>query len=206
MINNFVIFPKTREKFVKICRYSPLDENPNIAAFALTPEECAKVLELWNESESVEARTGADANAQSPDYSKRKSRICWLAYGEKTSWLFHKLFKAVDDANTFRFMFDINGFFEHLQLTKYENEGGHYDWHEDAGGLQFSIRKLSIVVQLTDPSEYEGGEFEVFGEGKAEKTKGTIFVMPSFVTHKVNPVTSGTRFSLVAWVSGPPFR
>lgn len=206
MINNFVIFPKTREQFVKICRYSPIDPNKNVADFAFTEDECAKILELWDESKSVEARTGADAHEKEPDLSKRKSRLCWLGYNDQTAWIFNKLFKAVDDANTFRFQFDINGFFEHLQLTKYECDGGHYDWHEDSGGQQFSIRKLSIVVQLTEPKEYEGGEFEVFGDGKAEKTKGTIFVMPSFVTHKVNPVTSGTRLSLVAWVSGPPFR
>lgn len=206
MINNFVIFPKTKERFVKICRYSPKDENPNINQFAFTDEECANILALWNEAESIEARTAADANEPVPNYDKRKSRICWLSYNEKTSWIFHKLFKAVDDANSARFQFDLNGFFEHLQLTKYENGGGHYDWHEDSGGGNFSIRKLSIIVQLSDPSEYEGGEFEVFGDGKAEKTKGTIFVMPSFVTHKVHPITSGTRFSLVAWVSGPSFR
>jgi PKHD-type hydroxylase len=205
MINNFVIFPSTKDNFVKICHYSPQSE-ANIAAFCFTPEECEKILAMWDEEKAVQARTAADINEAEANTEKRKSRIQWIGYSQETDWLFRKLFAAVQDANVHRFQFDINGFFEHLQLTKYESDGGHYDWHEDNGGGNFSIRKLSIVVQLTDPEEYDGGEFEVFGIGKSEKAKGTIFVMPSFVTHKVHPVTRGTRFSLVAWVSGPAFR
>ena len=71
-----------------------------------------------------------------------------------------------------------------------------------------STRKLSVVVQLTSPEEYEGGDFETF-EGKvlsAPKGHGTVLIFPSFVYHHVTPVTAGTRHSLVCWVNGPHIR
>jgi PKHD-type hydroxylase len=71
-------------------------------------------------------------------------------------------------------------------------------------------RKISIIIQLTDPSEYEGGEFEMdyqYEQPNKEdlKKKGTIIVFPSFIPHRVTELTKGTRKSLVAWVEGPKF-
>jgi PKHD-type hydroxylase len=82
-----------------------------------------------------------------------------------------------------------------------------YGWHQDYGGT--ISRKLSMVVQLTDPSEYEGGNLQVFTSEQPKnirKQRGLIAVFPSFIVHQVTPVTQGTRQSLVAWVSGPSFK
>ena len=83
-----------------------------------------------------------------------------------------------------------------------------YGWHQDFGGLL--SRKLSLVMQLSDPEEYEGGELQIMVGGEKpisiNKQKGLVVVFPSWAVHQVTPVTKGLRQSLVAWVSGPNFR
>jgi PKHD-type hydroxylase len=123
---------------------------------------------------------------------------------------------------------------EPLQFTKYAlNE--HYNWHTDAAPEPYQdktkkysygkIRKLSSVVSLVDRSKYKGGDFQLDLRNKEinfEKKEnqdvrniltlnelneaGTIVVFPSFLWHRVTPVTKGTRYSLVGWSLGQPWR
>ena len=98
---------------------------------------------------------------------------------------------------------DIRGF----QLIRYD-EGDHYDWHLDLG-LNSNHRKISISVQLSDESEYEGGELLLkTGQNtiNVPKTKGCVVLFPSYILHKVTPVVKGVRRSLVIWISGPSFK
>jgi len=79
----------------------------------------------------------------------------------------------------------------------------------DIGKGKYSKRKISITVQLSDPDEYEGGDFEfLIGKEiiKLPRKKGCAIVFPSYFLHRVTPVTKGTRKSLVLWGSGQPFR
>ena len=103
--------------------------------------------------------------------------------------------------------FDVK-FPQECQIGKYEN-GGHYNWHIDAfpPDEKNMQRKLSAVLLLNDPSEYEGGELEFEGmpEFKLEG-KGSIVVFPSLIRHRVTPVTSGTRYSATCWALGPAFK
>lgn len=99
-----------------------------------------------------------------------------------------------------------------IQYTEYHgSEGGKYDWHHDVDWNNDSgiDRKLSVTIQLSEPSDYEGGHFQFGGieEPKPEsRDKGTILVFPSYLPHCVTPVTSGVRKSLVAWFEGPTWR
>jgi PKHD-type hydroxylase len=97
---------------------------------------------------------------------------------------------------------------ENVQMGRY-TIGGHYDYHKDITqpNSKNEQRKLSSVLFLSDPDTYEGGEFEFkYYEFKIPKfPKGTILVFPSFLDHKVNPVTSGERYSAVNWAFGPAF-
>jgi PKHD-type hydroxylase len=82
-----------------------------------------------------------------------------------------------------------------------------YAWHQDYGS-QIS-RKLSLVLQLTDPSRYEGGNLQTMTSqdvNTVRKQRGLITAFPSFTLHQVTPVTQGSRQSMVAWVSGPAFK
>jgi PKHD-type hydroxylase len=95
-----------------------------------------------------------------------------------------------------------------LQFTRYQAPGEHYEWHIDRG-MQTGTRKLSLSLQLSDPDDYEGGDLEMWFGGeptKASRERGMMTFFPSYVMHRVTPVTKGVRYSLVCWISGPPFK
>lgn len=125
---------------------------------------------------------------------------------ERTNGLFDKMMFIADMTNQAHFDFEIAGIMHGLQLLEYtSNETKqHYDWHVDIGGDSSYGRKISMVVQLSDPSEYDGGELQV-DEGKPvtmPKERGSVILFPSYMRHRVTPVTRGTRWSLVIWVQG----
>ena len=75
------------------------------------------------------------------------------------------------------------------------------------------LRKVSLTVQLSDPSEYEGGDLEISKGGLSEDSgykmhrgKGTVVIFPSYMMHRVTPVTRGTRRSFVLWVGGSHYK
>ena len=154
----------------------------------------------------INARVGGSPGVN-PDV--RRSQISWLLNTPDASWVFEKLADVCSKVNSKYFRFDLTGFGEPLQLTNYEeSENGMYGWHVDYNSGSIS-RKLSVVVQLTDPSEYEGGNLQVLSGSQPEnirKQRGLVAFFPSYTLHQVTPVTSGNRQSLVAWVSGPAFK
>lgn len=139
----------------------------------------------------------------------RKSKTSWIKLNDETSWLYDSLAYIVRQLNGQFYDFDLDGFVEDFQYTVYDGAGDHYSWHIDKGPSTISPRKLSIVLQLTDPSEYEGGDLEFFAAPKssfAKKQKGLVYAFPSWMLHRVTPVTSGIRRSLVVWAAGPKFK
>lgn len=140
----------------------------------------------------------------------RRSDVAWVIKNTETEWLFKKLSHIVSSLNTQFYKFDLTGFGEALQLTNYDHsEQGMYGWHQDYGSVGAPSRKLSLVLQLTDPSEYEGGNLQIKTTGEpvnVHKQRGLVTVFPSYILHQVTPVTKGSRQSLVAWITGPEFR
>jgi len=143
------------------------------------------------------------------DKSIRRSQVNWLNSSPENVWLFEKLSDICSRLNMDFFRFDLTGFGESLQLTNYDQtDSGMYGWHQDYGGNGVS-RKLSMVIQLSDASEYEGGNLQVMTTGEPinmRKQRGLVVAFPSYVLHQVTPVTRGSRQSLVVWVSGPAFK
>jgi len=144
------------------------------------------------------------------DPNVRRSDLNWLSYSKETKWVFDRLAHVVSSINAKFFRFDITGFGESIQLTNYSStDNGMYNWHVDFGPNGVS-RKLSLVLQLSDPSEYEGGNLELNPHGNniaiIPKRRGLIAVFPAWTLHQVTPVTSGLRQSLVSWITGPSFK
>jgi len=146
---------------------------------------------------------------------KRNSTVVWM----NDRWIYREIQPYAQLANEnagWNYHWDWS---ESCQFTKYEgSKKGHYNWHTDCGltpNQNNKVRKLSMIIPLVDGNEYEGGDFELNLNNpenenniitiKEAKIKGTVIVFPSFVWHRVTPVTSGTRYSLVNWHQGRPF-
>ena len=164
--------------------------------------ECAAIIAM---GKSFPLEEGTVSQANHVDETMRKSNIHWMEYRADHAWMWNKLSMLAQNSNREHFHFDIIGFFENIQFTEYETIGAHYDWHVDFGSGSMGKRKLSIVVQLSDPATYEGGDLQLFFDRKpydVTRSLGTAVVFPSYTLHKVTPMTSGKRYSLVLWVSG----
>lgn len=172
-------------------------------------EQCDEIVNKALTIPSIQASTyGAVSDL-------RSSRVRWIHRGDLSwNWMFTHIENIFRRANG-AFGFDLN-YFHEIQFTEYDSAyGGHYGWHEDLlwvprndSAIQ---RKLSIVIQLSDPTEYTGGDLQFdMAEEKPDanhlKFQGSAIVFPSFIKHRVTPVETGRRYSLVTWYEGPPFR
>lgn len=168
-----------------------------------TADECDAIIRLATRDGLTEGRTLGD-NSQ----TIRKSDVRFMFADGMNNWVFGKLAGAAMNLNSEYFGFDLTGFGEGLQFTRYTAPGEHYDYHVDRAP-RMARRKLSVVVQLSDPADYEGGQLELVSDGHTvvmERARGRIVAFPSWTLHRVTPVTEGVRYSLVAWITGPPFR
>jgi PKHD-type hydroxylase len=166
-------------------------------------EEIEKILKTTKDY-SFEAGTIISNNPK----DVRNSSIKWMEPNEKTDWIYNRLMNCIVEANN-TWKFNIHSVLDDIQYTEYRGGGGHYDWHMDIGGGSISHRKISVIVQLSDPSEYTGGELEInTGSNvvKVSNKKGSIILFPSFIQHRVTPVSSGLRKSLVLWAGGDHYK
>ena len=170
-----------------------------------TEEEIEQVKFLENLQQFEKGVTG---RSSTPDKKIRDSDVSWLHRNENSDWVFDRMNGIISKVNYDHFLLDITGY-DAFQFTKY-NPDQHYTWHWDTEfGWKNYIRKISLIMLLSDPAEYEGGEFEIVKNGNITEPesfkpgKGDIVFFASWMPHRVAPVTSGTRKSLVAWIDGP---
>lgn len=166
----------------------------------------------WLQQKAKEATQEAQVgggNGGEVNPNIRRSELNWLYKDPECAWVFERLAHVVSSLNTDYFGFDLTGFGEAIQLTNYhESKQGTYDWHQDFGSTGIS-RKLSLVMQLSDPATYEGGELQLLTKREStaiKKQRGLIVAFPAWTLHRVTPVVKGSRQSLVAWISGPAFK
>lgn len=180
----------------------------------LSEDDCNRIIESCKKLPPVEGHIGHGGKANL-DSSWRRSTIRWVP---KLNPDFDVLFKSIkflfEEANSNAFGFHLSEFRE-VQFTEYhETVKGNYAWHKDLAWTKPTPnhRKLSMVAQLSKPTDYEGGKLELDVTecqevpGPEMYEQGSIIVFPSFLSHQVTPVTKGTRYSLVSWHEGPKFR
>ena len=149
--------------------------------------------------------------ANTDDKSVRSSSVKWIPNNEEWDWLYKRLMELAVEANEALWKFDLISAPELIQYTEYyASEEGHYDWHQDIGPGEGSLRKVSITVQLSDSDEYEGGDLQLWTGGKSIMTSargaGVVVVFPSYLMHRVSKVTKGTRRSFVLWIGGEHYK
>lgn len=173
---------------------------------AFSAEECDRIAALAAAQPVAEARLVGQR-----DHNMRRADLVWLDDIPGTGWVMDRLISVVAEANRKVFDFALTEFAESPQVARYGAERqGHFDWHSDIGdGALAGKRKLTLVVQLSDPGDYAGGALEVMPAANrlsAPRDKGTAAVFPAFALHRVTPVTAGARASLTVWAHGPAFR
>jgi predicted 2-oxoglutarate/Fe(II)-dependent dioxygenase YbiX len=194
------------------------------------PKELVDILEKdaigTFESQMADSKLQGDALNK----DKRNSKNAWIP---TSHWIGGFIWHYVQRANRENFLYDIRNIDgENIQFTKYE-EGQFYSWHNDSGlathykpiGINNSldtlaqnyvnekielIRKLSVVVQLSNPEDYEGGNLQLLDESNnsyiVPRKRGTVIIFDSRAQHRVLKITKGTRRSLVCWVCGPRWK
>ena len=173
----------------------------------------------WDANALIGSNDNASAGIR--DTSIRNCNVSFLQYHEELDKIFKRIV-AEYNYEISNWNYDIETL-ESIQLTHY-SEGQFYDWHVDEFGTDIikddgekSNRKISVTVWLNDGTEYGGGEFDIEVRGPNCKDwehrfdtlklpKKSIVIFPSNKWHRVRPVTSGIRKSLVLWFQGSPFR
>jgi PKHD-type hydroxylase len=203
------------------------------------PEQIMRIREICERREEEEALTSGTTNPEDANHKMRKNKVSWHDNEELYSMLRAPLNEVNQQSG---WNYNITAI-EPVQYTVYYGDENHYHWHTDTITndqtldpshpehiLKNTIRKISCSVQLTDPREYDGGEFELMTGDNIEsedyskdlkeegyfktssvplphfKEKGSAMFFPSFTYHRVKPVTKGIRRSLVVWFRGPKWQ
>ena len=185
---------------------------------ALTPAEVDQVIHLASELPEAQRATTIGSDDEHQHNSTRSSMIKWIPRDRNWDWLYKRLIGLAEEANRNVWDFDLTAALESIQYTEYyASENGHYDWHQDIGkGELPSKRKVSITIQLSASDDYAGGDLLICtgsnGNGvldnniECPRGKGVGVLFPSYMMHRVTPVTMGIRKSLVLWVGGSHYR
>ena len=156
-------------------------------------------------------KTGVAEYGTDDETRSNNRDIAYIRPDIQNKWLYDKLSIHTSAANDLYYNFDINRVTDPIHYVIYPEDGGHLNWHMDIGAMGVNKRKLAMTVQLSDPSEYEGGEFQIWMGGSSgfvtlPREQGDIIVFPTFLMHRVTPITKGERKCLVFWSGGTPFR
>ena len=197
---------------------------------AIDNKTCNKIKRLgakqW-QSAAVDTKKGTT------DEERKKGRKPEMGVDEKTrvtdvawtndQWVYDVIWPFMMQANAEAgWQYEIKSA-ESSQITRYK-KGGFYNFHRDGAGCHLvkynnptnafmhdNVRKLSMTLLLN--KSFEGGDFELASYNKekcdiasVEMNQGDIVVFPSWMEHRVAPITKGIRYSLVTWFLGPPFR
>ena len=172
--------------------------------------ECDRILEDGLKLPAKDASLGVSGMSEHSDTSYRRSKIRFIQSNDLNfEWLFDKIWKMGIVANRDWFNFHITNL-SFIQLAEYdESYQGEYKKHHDVFYINNDNyhRKLTCVIQLSDPTTYEGGDFELYDiaqypDKQKLRERGTTIFIPSFVTHAALPVTKGTRYSIAVWFEG----
>jgi PKHD-type hydroxylase len=162
-------------------------------------------------SKDIESIPFVDATTfTEPNPTIRKSKVKWIPQNETFEWLYDLIKELAVEANSI-WKFDIHTIIENIQYTEYDAaDNGHYTWHQDIGPGNASKRKISVTIQLSDATEYEGGDLQIWRGGNSIQTAprgaGVSVLFPSYMMHRVSPMKRGIRKSLVLWIGGSHYK
>ena len=176
-------------------------------------DDVDNIIKMCDEFPLTDAQMGNGENNENREW--RRSKTAFIPpYTSATHLLTAGIAQKAHEANRNAWGFNLGPHVYDIQYTKYYGtDNGFYNWHVDtffADNNRAYDRKISVIIQLSDSDEYEGGDFKLDPSCEAPdpielRKKGTVFVFPSYINHMVEPVTSGERKSIVSWIEGPRF-
>ena len=185
-----------------------------------TPAQCEDIIKMGHSQKLEKAKVGHQEETK-PDTSKarltplvdlnkaRRTTISWIPF-KSMPQMYTRIERSMLQANGNHFGYEGMQISEIAQFTEYP-KGGFYDWHMDAdvNGLdEPPVRKISMTILLSNPSEFVGGDLEFMVEGNKppDLEQGQAIFFCSLLRHRVKKVKKGIRRSLVMWFGGPPFK
>lgn len=175
-----------------------------LASSTLSKSICRDIIELHQNKKNIVVQGKVeDSGSNVIDYNIRQ--VMAYIIHEDFDWVDKIIIESAIMANK-TYNFNLTGLLERPQLLQYKAPSNGYDWHLDIGNGDSSTRKISVSIPLNDG--YEGGDIAFFSQGQVsiKPDIGQVVTFPSFLPHKIMPVTKGERWSLVCWISGEPFR
>lgn len=163
-------------------------------------EECRAIVSLQHDYSMVASNIQSESGIPIRDCN-----LIWLPRNDRTEWIFARLWTLAERFNE-SYGFEILPDMGKAQLTRY-TPGQQYAWHMDLGAGKASVRKITIVLQLSSNTDIEGGGTEIFQgdsvDNRVHADIGDVVMFPSFIIHRASMMTGGTRWSLVIWLKGP---
>ena len=187
---------------------------------AVKPDVCQQIVKDCKKNILKEASIHTYDNKSSRDDPEiRKTSVYFIK--DKDNKINELVWGFLREANKKLFNYDLE-YFQAIQFAEYKN-GGFYGWHQDSSDIDKSneVRKLSLTLVLSDPDTFEGGELQFYNGGRPMqdmgeitgeqvtndiKSQGSVIVFDSRDWHRVQPVRSGVRYSIVCWCVGPNFK
>jgi PKHD-type hydroxylase len=177
----------------------------NTTAPIFSPAQCQDIINMGHQQKAEEAKVGhKDRKEGGYDTKMRVTTISWIPFSKMPD-MYRIIERTMNQVNGNHFGYEGMTITEPAQFTEYP-KGGFYDWHMDADAP--SLRKISMTILLSDPSEFEGGDLEFMTEGNKppQLLQGQAIFFCSLIRHRVSKVKKGMRRSLVMWFGGPPFK
>lgn len=172
-----------------------------------SPPECEQIIAIAHTAVFRDAKLTGSVQS----HTRRLAQTIWLDEQSAADWVFRRMLETFATVNRDHFDFELHEFSEKMQVALYEVQvGAFFDWHIDSGTSALSVRrKLTMVVQLSEEGSYSGGQLETNADGylrEASRCVGSALILPSFMLHRVRPITRGNRYSLTLWSHGPAFK
>ena len=163
---------------------------------------CDRIQRLCDTIQTEDAKTLHKSGSKRQS-SVRRCKSGWLHMDSNNGWLFKEIWGLTNNVNSALYGFEIDEI-ESLQYLEY-GPLNFFRWHTDNGADRVGTRKLSVIIQLSEPSEYVGGQLQIKAQEPnvpPPKARGSVTIFPSHLLHRATPVWLGKRKVLVAWIRG----
>jgi PKHD-type hydroxylase len=168
----------------------------------LDDDMCDRIIEACYEYDAVKPEIVGEEYA----IDRRRGSMRKLKKTPSSEWVYDLIESAAQAANDKYFYLALSNIVKDPEYVEYPSGDGQFDWHNDYGQERpISRRKMTVSIQLSAASDYEGGDLQLFDAAGSTlpRDRGTVSVFPSYCYHRVTPVTAGLRRALVGWVAGP---